>query len=223
MSGTSEYWYKKKEIPEIERNKIKAIVHGERAGAFEIDGRSRILLKVGGDIFKEAFIKNRQFLYRGDYTAPPEENDYSDAANYLSEDGLAGFSITDEGWLVSLFSNYRTGGFARAVKKYVVDAAYKLVCIVADTDDGNRLVELYRRLYGFRKYAATINDIEVMRLHYGDEFIENFVLKNGTPFHIFMIGENAVGEAGSIKRFDDYFEAEAYVEKSVALIKTKEI
>lgn len=221
MSGTSAYWYEKKEIPAIELNKIKAIVHGKKIGTFELGGKEHFLLKVDGNIFRDVFIENRQFLYRGDYTAPSEENDYLNSANYLSEDGLAGFSITANGWLVSLFSNYRSGGFAGAVKKYIVDAAYKLVCIVADTDEGNALVALYGKLYGFRKYAVTINDMEIMRRYYGDEFIENFVSKNGIPFHVFMIGANAVGEAGAIRCFDDYFEAEAYVERSVTN-KTKE-
>ena len=42
--------------------------------------------------------------------------------------------------------------FLRPVKDLVIRDAYKLVCIVADTDDGNRLVDLYEKHYGFRKY-----------------------------------------------------------------------
>lgn len=125
-------------------------------------------------------------------------------------------AITNEGWLVSLFSNYREGSFAKSVKDLVIRDAYKLVCIVADTDDGNRLVDLYEKHYGFRKYAATINDTDIMRKCYGDEFIDSFLLNNGVPFHVFMIGKNATGSGqAGIRRFEDYFEAEAYVDQTV--------
>ena len=218
MSSTSEYWYERKEIPPEEKQKIKKLAKGKPVGTFQIDGTEHQLLEVSGEVFRKAFIENRKFLYKGDYTAPSNENDYSDSTNYLSEDGLAGFSITDTGWLVSLFSNYRKSGFAEAIKDYVKKKAYKLVCIVADTEEGNELVELYKKLYGFRKYVTTINDLEIMRRYYGDEFIHHFVTYHGIPFHIFMIGPNAVGEESEIRRFDDYFEAEAYVDRTVSLL-----
>lgn len=215
IRGTSFYWYEKKEMPEEEKMRIRGLVKGEPVGTFDIGGETHQLLKVDGAAFKNIFIENQIYLYKGDYTAPSEENDYPDSDNYVSDDGLAGFSISETGWLVSLYSNYAVGGFAKAIRPYVVSKAYKLVCIVADTDERNGLVELYRDLYGFRKYASTINDIEVMREHYGDEFIDTFVSRNGVPFHIFMIGANAEGCGGEIRRFHDYFEAEAYVEKTV--------
>lgn len=223
MSSISEYWYIMKDVPENVKERIKGMVKGEPIDSFEIDGAVKQLLKVDGSTFRNVFIANRMYLYKGDYTAPSDENDYLTSTNYLSEDGLAGFSITASGWLVSLFSNYRRGGFARAIKKYVLKDAYKLVCIVANTDEGNGLVELYKNLYGFRKYAGTINDIDVMREHYGNEFIDNFVKKNGTPFHVFMIGKNALGNEPGIKQFGDYFEAEEFVENTVQIIKNKEI
>ena len=218
MEHTSAYWYERKPIPEEAKNRIKAMVRGESVGRIDLGWEKTGLLRVAADTFRKVFIANRKYLYKGDYTAPPVENDYADAANYLTEDGLAGFSVTDTGWLVSLYSNYEKGGFAQAVKEYVLKDAYKLVCIVADTEEGNHLVQLYESVYGFRKYAKTINDIQVMREHYGDPFIDNFVATKGTPFHIFMIGRNAVGETTKIPAFGDYFEAEAYVDRTVRRI-----
>ena len=213
----SEYWYERKEIPAEEKEKIKQLVKGDVVGTLNFGGAEHSLIKTDGASFKEIFCKNRNFLYKGDYTAPPDENDYTDSSNYVTDEGLAGFSITDSGWLVSLFSNYRTGGFAQAIKPYVVKDSYKLVCIVANTDEGNELVEVYKNVFGFRKYATTINDIDVMRRCYGDEFIDAFVSNNGTPFHVFMIGQNAVGTTTEIPAFEDYFEAEAFVDESVKL------
>ncbi len=216
MSNISDYWYKRMGVPQAERERIKSLVVGEQCAEFELENETKKLIQVDGECFKSVFIENRKYLYKGDYTAPPYENDYSYASNYLSEDGLAGFSITHDGWLVSLFSNYDKRGFSKSIKKFVIGKAYKLVCIVANTDEGNALVELYQRLYGFRKYVSTINDIDVMRIHYGDEFIDNFIMRNGTPFHVFMIGKNAVGIGeDEHKRFEDYFEAEKYVDDTV--------
>ncbi len=218
MVALSEFWYEKKDLPDGTLEYLRSVVYGEPAGTFITDGEVRRLLKVRGEIFKTVFTENRKYLFRGDYTALPDENDYSNASNYLSEDGLAGFSVTDNGWLVSLFSNQSRPGFAAAVREYIIRDAYKLVCIVTDKAEDNKLVRLYEQLYGFRIYAETTDDTSVMRRYYGDEFIDAFVSRNGTPFHIFMIGCNAEGEGTGVRCFEDYFEAEAYVDKTVRLI-----
>ncbi len=220
MERVSAYWHVKMPIPPEDKEKIRSMVKGEEVKMLSVGDSTVQLLKVNGNVFRNVFVANRAFLFKGDYTAPPGENDYLDADNYLTADGLAGFSVTHDGWLVSLYSNYSEGGFAKAVKEFIVGKAYKLVCIVADTVEGNGLVELYSSVYGFRKYARTINDIKVMREHYGDEFMDSFTEKNGTPFHIFMIGDEAYGvhnhtEIDRIPAFDDYFEAEAFVEQTV--------
>ena len=218
MNTVSDYWYEKKSIPSDERIRIKKSVRGESAGEFVICGVPHQLVRTDGQTFKDVFAANRPYLYKGDHTAPPDENDYSDACNYLSDDGLAGFSVSGTGWLTSLYSNYDEPGFARAVKKYVTGRAYKLVCIASDTYENNRLVSLYEREYGFRKYVTTLDDTEAMRKYYGEEFINVFTARNGTPFHVFMIGPEAVAVNNDILQFEDYFEAEAYVENTVKQI-----
>ena len=90
MSVTSEYWYRKNPMPETAQQSIKQLVQGEVVDTFEIGGTTHRLLKVSGDVFKKVFIENRMYLYKGDYTAPPDENDYLHSSNYLSDDGLAG-------------------------------------------------------------------------------------------------------------------------------------
>lgn len=158
--------------------------------------------------------KNRQYLYNGEYTAPADENDYESADNYLTEDGLAGFSLSQTGWLTSLYSNYMTGGFAHAIRKYIMESTHKLVCIVADTDEGNELVELYRKEYGFRKYAQTIDDTDLLRNVYGDRFIDDFLQHNGMPFHVFMIRGNVSAGTDEVRKFGYYFDAADYVDQS---------
>ena len=154
----SEYWYAKATMPDSMRANIGALVSGDFAGDISLGRSTTRLLKVDGEVFGRVFTMNREFLYRGDYTAPSDENDYRNADNYLTEDGIAGFSITETGWLVSLFSNCSERGFARAVAGFVSPRAYKLTCIVTDKNPGGGLIELYEKCYGFRPYARTIDE-----------------------------------------------------------------
>ena len=210
------YWYSKRAIPEEARSAISRMATGKPVGEIEFSGIKKKLLEVSGSVFAPVFIENRKYLYKGEFTAPSLENDYRNSRNFITEDGLAGFSLTGTGWLVSLYSNYAERGFARAVKDYIVKDAYKLVCIVSEKEKNNGLVRMYEEVYGFRKYARTINDTIVMGEHYGDEFIKKFISENGVPYHIFMIGSGAVGEAADYPRFEDYFVAEKFVEDTVS-------
>lgn len=90
--------------------------------------------------------REQEVSLQGECTAPSDENDYTDCSSYLTEDGLAGFSVTGTGWLVSLYSNYNERGFARAVRDHIVRDAYKLVCIVSSEEDGSGLVRMYEDL-----------------------------------------------------------------------------
>ena len=82
MCVTSEYWYTRKAIPEEEKKRIRSLVKGETAGTFTIRGKEYTLLRVDGRTFRAVFLENRKYLFRGDYTAPPDENDYMDSRNY---------------------------------------------------------------------------------------------------------------------------------------------
>ena len=213
----SEYWYEKKVIPAEEKAKIKQLVQGEVIGSIQLGNISHLLLKVEGKVFCEVFNENRRYLFRGDFTAPADDNDYINSFNCLTDDGLAGFAVTSDGWLVSLFSNNGEKGFAEQIKPFIKDA-YKLVLVVADHDEDNSLVRLYQDVFGFRKYAATTDDSAIMRKYYGDEFVDGFIARNGIPSHIYMIGENAIGTDDNQPSFNDYFAAESFVEKTVRKI-----
>ena len=213
----SDYWYAKKNIPAEEKSRIKQLVKGEVIGSVQLGCVSHALLKVEDKVFREVFNENRRYLYKGDFTAPADENDYVNSFNCLTDDGLAGFAVTSDGWLVSLFSNCEEKGFAEQIKPFIKDA-YKLVLIVADHDKDNSLVRLYQDVFGFRKYVMTTDDSAVMRKYYGDEFVDEFIARNGIPSHIFMIGENAAGTDENLPLFYDYFMAESFVEKTVRKI-----
>ena len=202
-------------IPADVKKSLSGLVKGEYIKTITIDSYQRKLLKVDGKTFKSVFVVNRIYLQNGEYTAPPDENEYIESSNYLTEDGLAGFSISPTGWLVSLFSNYTFSGFAASVNSIIREKASKLVCIVSDSLEENRLVKHYKECFGFRVYARTTDDTEIMTIYYGREFISNFISRHGKPFHVFMVSELAKTVNEEIAVFNDYFKAEEFVERTV--------
>ena len=212
----SDYWYEKKPVPESVKSRVRDLTKGEVSAVIKVAGSDINLLQVDGTVFETVFTENREYLYRGAFTAPPYENDYMNATNFLTEDGLAGFSVTNTGWLVSFFSNYPSGGFAHAVADIILERVQKIVCTVSEQNKKeNKLFDLYVNQYGFREYVITTDDTEFFRELYGEDFASTFTAHYGTPFHVFLIGPGCVGERESVKRFDDYNEAKSYVEKTV--------
>ena len=205
-----EYWHLRKEMPQEAREKLEELVFGEPCHEIHFSGKRMQLLTVDGKRFSEIFNINRMFLYRGDFTAPVDENDYASSQNFVTEDGLAGFSISSHGWLTSFFSNYPKGGFTDCVKGFLAGKVRKLVCI--STEESLGLVRLYEDCLGFKAVARTINDTKIMTEYYGEEFIESFIAHNGDPFHVFMAADKDGSRNGEIKLFEDYFVAEKYVD-----------
>ena len=182
----------------------------------EADGRTTVLRRVDGETFRKTFAEKRAGMERGAFLAPPEDNDYDRQENYLTDAGNAGFSITQDGWLTSLFSTIPGRGFLKQVAPFLRERVEKLVCICARPATGANgaesvdgpLVEAYKKELGFYEAARTLDDHWVMGEYYGEEFIARFMKDHGTPYHVFMTRKTPPVPAPI---FDDYFEAEAYV------------
>ncbi len=208
-----DYWHEYNTMPDAAKEELKSFVQGDFVQMLHPEGCDSVaLLRVSSEIFNRAFAFNRNYLFRGDYTAPPEENSYGDDECFLTEDGLAGFSITQSNWLVSLYSNEPWKGFLKMVVP-LLQRVTKLVCIV--NDENEDLVNAYSHALGFKIIARTVDDKEIMTEYYGEEFIENFVRNYGHPHHVFMYRPRTGDEEVEIKVFEVYFEAEAYVDKEV--------
>lgn len=208
-----DYWHEHHNMPELVKQRLKKHIIGDFVEFLYPEKYEPVaLLRVSSEVFNKAFSINREFLYRGDYTAPPEENSYGDDECYLTEDGLAGFSITEKNWLVSLFSNQPWRGFLDMVVP-LLGRVTKLVCIVNCSND--ELLNVYKRSLGFIEIARTVDDMEIMAEYYGKDFIENFVQSYGHPHHVFLARPNDEHKEYKVKVFEDYFEAEAYVDKEV--------
>lgn len=205
-----EYWYKKREIPRAERKKIKELVFGERICEIHPgDGKAVKLYKVSDDCFHRLFELNRLFLYRGDFTAPADENDYRQGYSLVTESGLAGLYVTTDGWLISVYSNEKWSGFVRLTAGLIKEKVKKVVCIVAGDALLSGLVQLYMDSFDLKVVAVTIDDRERMIEYYGEDFIKDFSAHHGIPHHVFLGRKNI--DVNSVRNFADYFEALDYV------------
>lgn len=202
------YWYKKQQPPKEFAEEIKKAVTGDPVLSVQLSDKTRTLFRTDSAAFAEIFSKNRRFLFRGEYTAEPVDNDYIHSDSYVTEDGLAGFSLSHSGWLTSLFSNLPVKGFALAVKPFILPRIDKLVCIISGDEDASGLVVFYKKHYGFVPWAYTADDRILMRQCYGDEFVSTFELLHGIPRHLFMVKAESCPAGHKPRTFTDYFEAE---------------
>ena len=209
----SRYWYSKGEMRSGAKKEISEVLGQSHYKTVAFQNEKIRLLEVDGETFSSIFSINRRFLFRGDYTAPASENDYSSARNFLTDEGLSGFSVSNDGWLTSLFSNASRRGFLKNVSMFIKNIANKLVCIVGCDIKNSKLIKLYAKYFNFKIVAMTIDDTKLMALHHGQKFTRNFLKFNERLYHVFMVEMGDKKEKIKPKVFDDYFEAKAFVEK----------
>ena len=203
----SVYWHKKTDIPNDRIKEIRDLLENAPKTADPAKDYGVELIKVDGILFRKIFIMNREYLFKGDFTADPDENDYLTSDNYLSFDGLAGFSITKDKWLVSMFSNRNETGFLECCKDFIRDNTEKLVCIT--TEKNRELSDMYRKALSFNIAARTADDTMIMRKYYSKRFMDNFVKEYGNPYHTFLTKKKPEGK---IPVIDGYFKAYDYVD-----------
>lgn len=206
MHLSSPYWYTKTQMSAELRETIRGKVQGTPIASLAFGGVSRELLMVDAKIFAKVFTLNRPYIFHGEYTTPAAENDYENAENYLTSDGLAGFSISSDGWLMSLVSNTEEKGFLKAAEGIIRVKARKLVCIVSED---TKLLDIYEAL-GFHEVATTIDDIPLMRKYHGDRFVRDYLQRHTSLRHVFMVQGDVSG--ADIRAFADYWEAKEYVQ-----------
>lgn len=205
-----EYWYKRKEMPDSHRVRISSMVTGNVIGEIHPPHVGTVkLYQVPYGLFKELFVVNRPFLYKGDHATPPEENDDEGGYGIVTQDGLAGLYVTADGWLTSVYSNEDWRGFVKLAAGFVRDKVERIVCVISGDCLSSDLAQLYMDIFGLKVVAVTTDDSARMMELYGTKFIEDFAGQWGTPHHVFLgrkgLSTNIVGQ------FDDYSEALDYV------------
>ena len=159
---------------------------------------------VDPSLFHDIFEVSRKYLQNGELVDLHEIETtedgigYNDCYNYLSEDGLSGFSITPDGDLISVFNASDKGGFLRAISDTVKAKAKTLDCYASPNQN---LMEMYQKFFGFK--TASVMD-------YNMEFDHDSIAENhNRPKIAFMVNTESNVETRSFTE-EQYDEALEY-------------
>ena len=139
------------------------------------------------ELFHDVFAVARKYLENGELvdlheveTTDDHGVGYKYCYNYLSDDGLSGFSITPDGDLISVFNAGEKRGFLKAISDIVKSKATTLDCYASPNQN---LSEMYERFFGFK--TASIMD-------YNMEFDHDNIAENHDhPPVAFMVNTNS--------------------------------
>lgn len=183
--------------------------NGNRYGVLNHTGDFVVYKNVDADLFHDIFEINRNYLENGelvDLHAVQTTEDgigYEDCTNYITDDGLSGFSVTPDGDLISVFNLNERRGFLRAISNEIKAKAKTLDCY---NSKNQPLAGMYTKHFGFK--VASIMDYNMEYDH--DNIAEN----HGKPQVCFMVNtEQTVQE----RHFTEtqYDEAVAYQQSFV--------
>lgn len=180
---------------------------GFNNGVLTLSGKENqfnIYEDVDGSLFHDCFEIARKHLRNGelvDLHAVETTEDgvgYNDCYNYLSDDGLSGFSITPDGDLISVFNASEKGGFLRAISGIVKEKAKTLDCFASPNQN---LMEMYEKVFGFK--TASVMDYNMDYDH------DNIAVNHGEPQIAFMVNSESDVEVRNFSK-DEYEEAVEY-------------
>jgi len=160
---------------------------------------------VDGQTFRDMFEVARAFTTNGELVDLHSVEDYNNFTNYLSDDGLSGFSITPEGDLVSVFnakSISGKAGFLHAISDIVKREAKTLDCY---NSKNQPLAQMYSQIFGFKPVAYMDYNMEYDH--------DNIAMNHNNPQVYFMANTNKDIE---LKKFDDWDKAKAYQLQAVS-------
>lgn len=153
---------------------------------------------VDGQLFHDVFDVARGYTKNGELVDLHEAANYSKNTNYISADGLSGFSITPDGDLISVFNAGNKKGFLYSISDIVKKDAKTLDCYDSNIQD---LGKIYEKVFGFK--VASEMDYNMEYDH------DNIAMNHGNPNVSFMVNTDADVETKHFSK-DDYDAAKAY-------------
>lgn len=181
------------------------------------DNQFDVYENIDGELFHDVFEIARNYLRNGELVDLHEVNTtdesigYKDCLNYLSKDGLSGFSITPDGDLISVFNASGKSGFLNAIKPLVKEKTKTLDCY---NSKNQPLMGMYSKIFNFK--TASVMDYNMEYDH--DNIAEN----HGKPQVAFMVNTESEVETKHFTK-DQYDEAVEYrnsfVEKDIRVSK----
>jgi len=166
----------------------------------------KIIEKVDGKLFHDIFEINQKYLFSGDAVDVHSTDFYQNTNNYISDDGLSGFSVTKDGNLVSVF-NLGQKGFLKTIKDYVKSKGVKtLDCYNSKMQD---LPQIYEATLGFKTVAILDFNYDILAESKGKDYADSFVNTYGKADVAFMVNTDSDVEEKHFNK-DQYDEAKAY-------------
>lgn len=199
----------RKSISGILRSQIDAARNGVRNdyGILNLSAKGNqfnLYQNVDGELFHDVFEIARSYLRNGELVdlhgvnTTDEGIGYNDCFNYLSEDGLSGFSITPDGDLISVFNASGKPGFLNAIAPQVKEKVKTLDCY---NSSNQPLMGIYSKVFGFK--TASVMDYNMEYDH--DNIAENY----GNPQVAFMVNTDDEVETKHFTK-EQYDEAKEY-------------
>ena len=164
------------------------------------------------DIFEVArkYTKNGELVDLHDVKTTEDGIGYEDCENYLSADGMSGFSITPDGDLISVFNahGFKKKGFLRAIAPVVKAKVKTLDCYMSEQQP---LSEIYEKVFGMK--VASVME------HNMDYDHDGIAANHNNPKVAFMVNTDAPVEPAYFGK-DDYDAAKAH---QVSLVPTAQV
>lgn len=214
------------------RENISRVLQPKLESVFSSNNDSRKSVRNGfaevkNTDFQEIFELNHPYLRNPDTVSVYGAEDYKNNRNYLSEDGLSGFSITPSGDLISVFNNSGKPGMLQRISDIVRAEAKTLDCFSSKAQD---LPSLYQDAFGLKVASIMDFNYDIMAEEHGKEYADAFVEKYGEAPVYFMVksdknvtpkhfNKNQYDEATNYR--DSFIEDEGTSDSSFSNEKTK--
>lgn len=174
----------------LSRNLTSSV--GSRSLTSEKNGITFNILQVNGSLFHDIFEINRNYLQNGELV--DLHDNYDNCKCYLSDDGLCGFAIENDGNLISVFSmSPNKKGFLYAIKDFVQEQG--ATHLDAYSSNKQPLDVIYRKALGF--VVASSMDYNMEYDH------DDISINHGKPKIVFMVAnKNAIHKHFNKNEYD---------------------
>ena len=173
----------------------------------------KLYQNIDADTFHDIFEIVHNYLPKGDAVDIHETSDYINNKNYLTSDGLSGFSITPDGDLVSVF-NLGEKGFLQTIAPIVKEKVKTLDCFNSKIQ---ALPEIYAKTLGFKTASVLDFNYDILVEFKGKEYADYFVKTYGESPVAFMINTDKEVETRHFNK-DQYGEAKDYQQSFIDTI-----
>lgn len=130
-------------------------------GLLKNTGDFKIFKDVDAETFHDLFETNKPYIKYQELVDLHDTGDYTNNHNYISDDGMAGFSITQDGDLISVFNNSHKRGFLRSIADTIKSEAKTLDCYALNNKySDNSLPKMYEKVFGFKRYKESSYDMQ---------------------------------------------------------------